>query len=112
MNSLEIEVLGFPIRAEVRKLDSGWTILVEGGMRTHVGSVTLAEPDGTEHTLERPGHRESSVSRLWAQSLAKTWNAPVCVCCGIHYDNATPEQLQMILAACSQLLNSVIELYS
>lgn len=108
MNAWEQTVLDHPIRVRVQKLDDGWDVSVEGGMRGHVGAVTLAEPDGTERTLERPGHKESGVSRAWALRLASEWNAPVCVRCGIHYDNATPEQLRIIVAACDRLLETVL----
>ena len=108
MNTWEQMVLGHPIRVQVQKLDKGWDISLAGGMSSHVGAVTLAEPDGTERTLERPTHKESSVSKAWALRLAAAWNAPVCVRCGIHYDNATPGQLQIIVAACEELLETVL----
>lgn len=106
---LEKIVLGFPIRAELTKLDEGWNIGIFGGCKTHVGAVTLAEPDGSVQTMERPGHKDSFVSSHWAAELAAHWNAPVCVRCGIHYDHATQEQLAVIMAACEDLLREVKE---
>lgn len=100
-------VLGKPIRVEAKRLDAGWDVSVMGGDMTHVGAVTLAEPDDMEQTLERPGHKDSFISRLWAVRLAKVWHAPVCVRCGIHYDNATTEQIQAIVAACNALLEEI-----
>lgn len=107
MNTWEQILLGQTLQVKVQKLDEGWDISVIGGVKTHVGAVTLAEPDGTERTLERFGHRDSYISRVWALTLAQEWNAPVCVRCGIHYDNATPEQVQAIVAACDQLLKNI-----
>ena len=106
---LEKTVLGFPIRVELTKLDEGWDISIFGGCKTHVGAVTLASPDDTVQTAERPGHRDSFVSSRWAAELAAHWNAPVCVRCGIHYDNVTKEQLAVIIAACEDLLREVKE---
>lgn len=108
MNTWEQALSDRSIRVKVQKLDEGWDISVTGGVKTHVGAVTLAEPDGTECTLERPGHKDSHISRTWALTLAQEWNAPVCVRCGIHYDNATSEQVQAIVTACNQLLETVI----
>lgn len=105
---LERTVLGFPIRVEIRKLDEGWDVGIFGGCKTHVGAVTLIEPDGTVQSLERTGHKDGLVSSHWAVELATYLNAPVCVHCGIHYDNATAEQVQAIVAACNELLNAVI----
>lgn len=105
---VEQRVLGYPIRAQITGLDEGWDVELVGGCRTHVGAVTLAEPDGSQETLERPGHRDSHVSRRWAIRLARALGAPVCVRCGIHYDHASPEQVRAIVAACDQLLETVI----
>lgn len=109
MNRWKITVLEQPIQAWVQKLDEGWDVCVFGGCRTHVGAVTLAQPGAPEQTMERLGHKDSHISRSWALRLAKIWDAPVCVRCGIHYDNATSEQLREIVAACDQLLETVIQ---
>lgn len=100
-------VSGYPIRAEIEKLDEGWDIGIFGGCKTHVGAVTLAEPDGTVHTLERPCHRDGFVSGHWASELARMLKAPICVRCGIHYDNATKEQLAEITAGCDEMLREL-----
>ena len=104
---LERTVLGFPICAEVTKLDEGWDVSIFGGCKTHVGAVTLAEPKGTVQTLERPGHKDSFVSIRWAERLAAHLNAPVCVRCGIHYDHATKEQLEEITTSCDEILKEL-----
>ena len=105
---LERTVFGYPIWAEINRLDDGWDIGIYGGCSTHVGAVTLAEPDGTVQTMERSHHKDSFVSCRWAAELAKVLNCPVCVRCGIHYDNATKEQLAVITASCDEMLQSLI----
>ena len=105
---LERTVFGYPIRAEVNRLDAGWDIGIYGGCSTHVGAVTLAEGDGTCRTLEREHHKDSFVSELWATELARKLNQPVCVRCGIHYDNATKDQLAVITASCDEMLRELM----
>lgn len=107
---MERMVLGFPIAAESRKLDEGWDISVLGGCKPHIGAVSLAEPDGRAQTLERPGHRDGFISAGWASELAKQLNAPVCVRCGIHYDNATKQQLAEITAECDDMLQNLLQI--
>ncbi len=104
---LERTVLGFPICAEATKLDEGWDISIFGGCKIHVGAVTLAEPDGIVQTLERPGHKDSFVSARWASELARGLKAPVCVRCGIHYDRASDEQLEKVIASCDEMLREL-----
>lgn len=108
MKIWETAVWGYSIRAEVQALDNGFDVGIFGGCSTHVGAVSLAEPEGGVQTMERPGHKDRIVSESWALRLAKAWSAPVCVRCGIHYDNASPAQIQKIMAACDGLLEKVL----
>lgn len=108
MRFYEVIALGYPIRAQVIRLHHGADIGIYGGCRTHVGAVTLAEPDGQMQTLVRPTHRENAVSERCAAALAQAWQVPVCVRCGIHYDGVTPQGLTGILAACDRLLEQMI----
>lgn len=102
------EIFGYPIRAECKSLDEGWDIAIYGGSRTHVGAVTLAQPGESPATLERPEHRDAFISEQWAVKLAKELKCPVCVRCGIHYDDITKEQVQAIAALCSELLEEFV----
>lgn len=105
---LERMVLGYPIRAEINRLDSGWDIGIYGGCSTHVGAVSLAEPSGDVETIERLHHKDSFVSVRWAKRIANRTQEPVCVRCGIHYDSATKEQLSAIIAECDGMLQELI----
>ena len=108
MRTWEMSVFGNSIRAEVQTLDNGFDVGIFGGCSTHIGAVSLAEPEGGVQTVERPGHKDRFVSEPWALRMAKAWSAPVCVRCGIHYDNASPEQIQKIMDACGDLLEKVL----
>lgn len=105
----ERNVLDHPIWVEIKKLDDGWDIGIYGGCSTHVGAVSLADPSGALQTMERLHHKDSFVSARWAKELAKAWQAPICVRCGIHYDNATKEQLEIIIASCDEMLREAKE---
>ena len=104
---VETTVLGYPIRAVAERLDDGWDVAVYGGVRTHVGAVSLSDGRGVE-TLQRPGHRDAVVSERWAARLSEAWRAPVCVRCGIHYHEPTRAQLAEIVASCDMLLEKLI----
>lgn len=105
---LERMVLGHTIRAEINRLDSGWDIGVYGGCSTHVGAVSVAEPSGEVETIERTHHKDGFVSVRWAKELSMLVQEPVCVRCGIHYDNATREQLAAIIAECDKMLQELM----
>ncbi len=106
MKTLKRIVLGHTLQVRVQELDEGWDILVIGGSKTHMGAVTLADPGGTEQTLERKDHRDSQISRPWVLALANAWNAPVCVRCGVHYDGISKKQIDQIVEEFGRVDNS------
>lgn len=104
----ETSCLGRRIWAQVQKLDDGFDAGVYGGDASHVGAVSLAEASGTVQTLTRSGHKDAAVSEHWALTLSRTWQSPVCVRCGIHFDDFTKEALPLILQACDTLLSDIL----
>jgi hypothetical protein len=102
--TIERTVLNYPIRAEIAELDSGLSVLLIGGCRSHVGSVSVAQPGKRSDTITFPEHREQAVSQRWAETLADKCHCTVAVTCGIHYDALTPDGLTEVMAALDEML--------
>ena len=92
----------------VEQLGTQLVVCVSGGNTPHIGSVTLASPrssltgtgmSATSSVLNLPGHKDEAVGRPLAEALASTLNTTVCCICGIHIDDATPEDI----ASCETL---------
>ncbi|MDO4326234.1 MAG: hypothetical protein Q4E24_09435 [bacterium] len=111
MNEFKVrtEWLGYPIEASVSILDDGLHILLTGGCRTHVGAISRAVPKEETHTIQYPTHRDGLVSETWASALSSLFRQPVVVCCGIHYDNVSREDIQQIVKKTDELLQSCIQ---
>ena len=105
--TVERTVGGWPLRAGLTRLDDGLHVLLTGGCRSHIGSVTVAEPTREERTIALPGHREAEVSRRWAAALAGRFRCRTAVVCGIHYDNLTRPQLADVLEGLEQMLRQI-----
>lgn len=99
-------VLNYPVIAEVSVLNQGVHILLVGGMKTHIGAVSICSAGGI-HTMEEDGHRERAVSGRWARVLFEAWGCPVTVACGIHYDGISTEEIRLILDETEVLLEQV-----
>lgn len=107
---------GCDICAQVTKLEEGITVLLVGGERSHVGALTIAEPEADSfgdagkisvQTVDFPGHRERVLSEKWAASIAEQKRCRTIVQAGIHYDSATKGQIQEILRVADELLLEV-----
>ncbi len=91
------------VAVSIEHLGACMVVCVSGGDEPHIGSVVLAEArasltgEGTSATssvLNRLGHKDEFVARTVAETLATALNTTVCCICGIHKDNATPEDIQ------------------
>ncbi|MCE5306841.1 MAG: hypothetical protein LLG20_04310 [Acidobacteriales bacterium] len=94
-------------------------LVITGGDRPHLGAVALAQArpsleDSTKvsastSVLTVPGHKEDLLARSAAQSLAARLNRTVVVCCGIHVDAISPDELRFVEEAVERLCAFVIE---
>lgn len=93
------------------------TLAVYGGDTPHVGSVVLSIPrpsltghgiSVTSSVLNVVGHKDETVARWFAESVAVKKECTVTCSCGIHVDNITTEQLAALKESCSRLLEKII----
>ena len=92
----------------VEHLGAHLVICISGGDAPHIGSVVVAESrpslsgngrSATSSVLNRIGHKDEAIAREVAEGLAVRFDTVVCCVCGIHKDDATPEDI----AACATL---------
>lgn len=105
---LEESLLGFSIRCSATVLDDGIHVLLTGGSRTHMGAISTCLPGEPPETRVFPGHKEHYISEPWARALADHFGVPVCVVCGIHYDNATKAQISEIMDRTNGMLTRLM----
>jgi hypothetical protein len=98
---------GFEIMACVTKLDDGLNVLVTGGSKTHIGAISYAAPGESPKTIALPGHKDHVISEHWALALANAFDCPAAVECGVHYENASKEQIEEIVLSCEGLLEEI-----
>lgn len=94
---------GHKITVRALLLDEGATVLLTGGVCTHIGAVSLAEPGAPLQTLTRPGHREAVVTEPFAAGLCARLGVPAVVTGGIHYEHAGKALIKEIVDACGVL---------
>lgn len=92
-------------------------VLVSGGDAPHIGSVAVAVPrdslsgDGTKSatvsTINITGHMDNHVGDKFAKRLASVFSCHVSVSCGIHFDNARPDDIEKVVTASNRLLEQL-----
>ena len=101
---LEKTLMGYRLEARCNILDEGIHILLVGGSRTHVGAVSVCLPGENVHTIQFPEHRDSVVSKKWAEYLCRKFCTPVTIACGIHYDQVSKKDICRIVEETEEML--------
>lgn len=100
------------ITAQVLQLDQGLHVSVFGGTRPHIGAVSTAPPAGSVETLQFPGHKDGVISGRWARALSEAGHCPCVVEAGIHYDNLSGGEIDMVVALTEEMLGTILETLS
>lgn len=106
-NTIELhaEYMNCDIAAYCQQLDYGYEIRILGGHHSHVGSVTVADEQGTLQTITLPGHKEDVITRQWASQIWEIAKQPISVLAGVHYDHLRKEQLMEVIQILDKLLS-------
>lgn len=78
-------------------------LLLGGGERTHIGSVILCEPGKETRTITRENHFDWIVGKPIAEKLARKRKKPVVCIAGIHVDNASREEIELLKNNCREI---------
>ena len=82
------------VELKADKLHEGLAVSLTGG-RSHIGAVVLAA-DGQVRVLRREHHRDEELAIPLAKAVAAATKSPVLCYCGVHIDDATPEEIAQI----------------
>jgi hypothetical protein len=95
-------------------------ITIYGGDEHHLGGVAVAYETRSHYrdastvsvsTLTFPGHKDYLVANSVAEQICKTLQRSVVVTTGIHYENATKDEIENILKAVDWLVKELIMHY-
>lgn len=100
---------GNPITAELTVTDCGVQVSLYGGDKSHIGAVGVADPAGKITVTQFEGHKEGGLCQQWCETLFEAVNCPVVVSAGIHYDNASKEEILQVVEISNILLGIGIQ---
>jgi len=97
------------------KLDNGIILIVGGGEVSHIGSVVLAEPRISTRKriscafqiINVRGHKEEKIARSFAEKICLQRKKPVLCTCGMHVNNATKKEINMLVDNAEKLLKKL-----
>jgi gallate decarboxylase subunit D len=107
----------FEIFARAEWMGSDLLVTLWGGV-AHIGALGMAAPrpslrdpkavSATSSVFTFPGHKEDVPAKVLSEALSSRLNTKVVVDAGIHWDNAQPDELRLIMEACVALKDQVL----
>lgn len=117
----------YDVHLEIRLAGEDILAAITGGTRPHIGAVCLAEPSGAAHpvtgesavagagqslklqTMAAPGHKDAVLAEMFAAALCKEYGVRVCAAAGVHVDDASGEEIALMVKNAKELLEKVLE---
>ncbi len=105
---------------DVKEIGKDFLIVIYGGDAHHIGGAAVAYPTKSHYrdattvsvsTITLPGHKDYVVANSAAEKICKALETPTIVTVGIHYDNATKEDIDEIISVVDALVQDVISYY-
>ena len=108
------------VEATVVRAGGDLCIVLTGGDRPHIGTVTLSVPrpsladsartSATTSVLNLTGHKDGEAAQYLSQRLAAALGATVVVTGGIHVDDIRPDEIKTVLHLVDRLTTALVDL--
>ena len=97
----------YRVWVERHQVGSDLVYVLGGGEQPHVGGMVLCEPGKKPVVISRQGHYDAVVLEIVAEAACKKHQVVVVVVGGIHIDNASKNEIDMVIQNCRSLIPSL-----
>ena len=97
----------YKVWLEKKQLDNGLVYILGGGEKSHIGGLVYKEPNAQAQIIKVQGHYDLEVLLPIAEAASAKYNRPVAVTGGIHIDNATKDEIEILINNCKELLKCI-----
>jgi len=93
----------------IEKIELGDDLIfvLGGGEQSHVGGVVICEPGKSSQIIKLEKHYDHIVLKIIAEAACMKYNKKVTVLGGIHIDNATENEIDIIVKNCEKLKEKI-----
>lgn len=119
MYDLEREIGSVKLEMKAITVGNDLCIIVSGGDKPHIGCVTLSVSrpsladskfnSATTSILNLTGHKDDEAAKYVSHTLSSRLNKVVVVTCGIHIDNITTEEINVVMRLIKEMTETLAE---
>ena len=97
----------YKVFLEEKKLDDDIIYILGGGEKSHIGGVVICEPGKKSQAIRLEGHYDDIVLKPIAENACKKYKIKVVALGGVHLDNASKEEIDILVENCNNLIKYI-----
>ena len=97
----------YKVFLEKKELDGDLIYILGGGQKSHIGGVVVCEPRKKTQVLKLEGHYDYMVLQPIAEVACEKYNKKVVAIGGVHVDNATKKEIDLLVDNCRAFLKKL-----
>jgi len=86
-----------------KQLNDDLIFILGGGEQSHVGGVVISEPGKETQVVRLENHYDYVVLKIIAEAACKKYNKKAVAIGGVHIDNATKDEINVVVNNCNNL---------
>ena len=97
----------YKVYLEEKKIADEIIYILGGGEKSHIGGVVICEPNKDPQVIRLEGHYDDIVLKPIAETACKKYKTKVVAVGGVHVDNASKEEIDLLVKNCKELVKCI-----
>ena len=97
----------YKVFLEEKKIDDDLIYILRGGEKPHIGGIVVCEPGKKPRVVKLEGHYDYIVLEPIAVAACKKYDKKVVAIGGVHVDNATKDEIDLLVKNCKELVKCI-----
>jgi len=97
----------YKVFLEKKELDDDLIYILGGGERSHIGGIVICEPNKKPEIIKIENHYDHIVLEPIAVLACKKYNKKTLAVGGVHVDNASKHEIDILVKNCKILLEKI-----
>ena len=93
----------YQVWLEKKHLGDDLLLILGGGEKPHLGAIIICEPKKPIQVVKMQGHYDHIVIKPLAEKACTKYHTRVIAVGGIHIDNASKEEIKILVENCKEL---------
>ena len=95
----------YKVWLDQKKIGENLLFILGGGEKSHIGGIVVCNPGKKPQAIRFKGHYDDIVLKPIAEAACKKYKTRVVAIGGIHIDNASKEEIDILMKNCNNLVN-------